>query len=246
VTCPSHAILWERDGGEQLLAASLHSPVVDAYASLMIRVLASVVVTGAAASLTACSRGPESIAFKNAVFYQRDEPSANAQPFEERFPELDLGAQAPNPEYVGVSVIGSKIHLSRPKNWVIRAASNRAEQRYIEYVSPNEYVFAIYERVDSPEDPWRDVMARYEEGVKADGAELLGARVPMSTWNAQGRAYVVRREVRAARAPFISVSREFLARSDHRIVLVQILHQTGTLEPVSDELLRVLETMVIN
>ena len=151
-----------------------------------------------------------------------------------------------NPEYVGVSVIGSKIHLSRPKNWVIRAASNRAEQRYIEYVSPNEYVFAIYERVDSPEDPWRDVMARYEEAVKADGAELLGARVPMSTWNAQGRAYVVRREVRAARAPFISVSREFLARSDHRIVLVQILHQTGTLEPVSDELLRVLETMVIN
>jgi hypothetical protein len=212
----------------------------------MVRVLAFVLLLGAAANVTACSQGPETLAFKNHVFYQYDNAAAKARPFEEPYPPLDLAVQAPNPEYIGVSVLGADIHLSRPRNWVIRGASNQAEQRYIQYVSPNEYVFSIYERVDSPEDPWRDVMARYEDSVKADGAELLGSRIPVSTWNAQGRAYVVRRSVRAARAPFVSVSREFLARSSHRIVLVQIVHQTGTLEPVSDELLRVIETLEIN
>jgi hypothetical protein len=211
----------------------------------MMRVGAFVFLCGAALFVSACSRGPESIAFKNHVFYQYDD-TANEHTFEQRYPPLDLAAQAPNPEYIGVSILGADIHLSRPKNWVIRAASDQPEQRYIAYVSPNEYVFSIYERVDSPEDPWRDVMTRYEDQVKADGAELLGARVPVSTWNAQGRAYVVRRSVRAARAPFVSVSREFLARSDHRVVLVQIVHQTGSLEPVSDELLRVVETLEID
>jgi len=189
---------------------------------------------------------PDPIAFQNRVFYNYDDPNADVTAFEQRYPPLDLGEQAPNPEYIGVSVIGTNIHLSRPKNWVVRTASNKEQERYIEYVSPNEYVFSIYERVDSPTDVWREVMGRYEGTVKGDGAELLGQRVPVSTWNAQGRAYVVRRQVKAAKSPFISVSREYLARSDHRVVLVQILHQTATLKPVSDELLRVIATLEIN
>jgi hypothetical protein len=211
----------------------------------MTRTMALVLGASAAASVSAC-HGPEPIAFKNHAFYNYDDPTPTISPFEQRYPPLDLAEQAPNPEYIGVSVIGSSIHLSRPKNWVIRVASNQAEQRYVEYVSPNEYVFAIYERLDSPADLWRDVMARYEEGVKADGAQLLGMRVPVSTWNAQGRAYIVRRNVLAAKTPFVTTSREFLARSDHRIVLVQIVHQTSTLRPVSDELLRVIQTLEIN
>jgi hypothetical protein len=211
----------------------------------MTRRIAFVVLASAAAGV-GCAHGPDPIAFENRVFYNWDDPSADPAPFEQRYPPLDLAEAAPNPEYIGVSVIGANIHLSRPRNWVMRTASNKPEERYIEYVSPNEYLFSIYERVDSPEDLWRDVMARYEDGVKADGAELLGSRVPVSTWNAQGRAYVVRRQVKAAKSPFISVSREFLARSDHRIVLVQIVHQTATLKPVSDELLRVIATLEIN
>ena len=197
--------------------------------------------------LLACHKQqPDPVAFENRVFYHYSDLNADPSPFEQRYPPLDLGERAPNPEYIGVSVIGANIHLSRPKNWVIRTASNKPEERFIEYVSPNEYIFAIYERVDSPEDLWRDIMARYEEDAKTSGAELLGARVPVSTWNAQGRAYVVRRHVPAAKAPFVNVSREYLARSDHRVVLIQVVHQTATLAPVSDELLRAIETLEIN
>ena len=201
---------------------------------------------GAIFGALGCQSGPDPIAFQNRVFYNYDDPNADINAFEQRYPPLDLAEQAPNPEYIGVSVIGWNIHLSRPKNWVVRTASNKAEERFIEYVSPNEYIFSIYERVDSPRDVWREVMARYEEQVKADGAELLGARVPVATWNAQGRAYVVRRQVKAAKAPYIAVTREILARSDHRVVLVQIVHQTSTLKPVSDELLRVMDTLQID
>jgi hypothetical protein len=199
-----------------------------------------------ALTLAGCGAGPDQVAFTNRVFYHYDDPFADIAPFEQRYPPLDLTEQTPNPEYLGVTVIGGSIHLSRPKNWIIRTASNKPEERYIEYVSPNEYIFSIYERVDSPEDVWREVMSRYEQAVGAEGGELLGARVPVSTWNAQGRAYVVRRQVKAAKSPYINVSREFLARSDHRVVLVQIVHQTSTLKPVSDELLRVVATMEIN
>lgn len=212
----------------------------------MTRTTAFVLAASVAASASACAHGPEPVAFDNRVFYHYTDQDTDVSPFEQRYPPLDLEERAPNPEYIGVSIIGANIHLSRPKNWVIRTASNQPEQRYIEYVSPNEYVFAIYERVDSPRDLWRDVMARYEAGVKADGAELLGARVPISTWNAQGRAYVVRRAVQGAKNPFVSVSREYLARSDERVVLVQIVHQTNTLRPVNDELLRVIETLEIH
>jgi hypothetical protein len=196
--------------------------------------------------LAGCSAGPDPIAFQNRVFYHYDDPFADISAFEVRYPPLDLAEQTPNPEYLGFSLIGGSIHISRPKNWVMRSASNRAEERWVEYVSPNEYIFSIYERVDSPEDLWREVMSRYEEQVKADQAEFLGSRVPVSTWNAQGRAYVVRRQVKAAKSPFISISREFLARSPHRVVLVQIVHQTSTLKPVSDELLRVIATLEVN
>jgi hypothetical protein len=212
----------------------------------MTRLVAFGFVVAAAMAQAACTPPPEPIAFKNIVFYQKDDPATNVKAFEERYPPLDLAAAEPNPEYIGVSILEKAIHLSRPKNWALVAASNKPERRFVKYVSPNEYVFSIYERVDSPQDPWREVMQRYEDTVKKDRAELLGARVPVSTWNAQGRAYVVRRIVQAAKSPFISTTREFLARSDHRIVLVQIAHQTGNLEPVSDELLRVVETLEIN
>jgi hypothetical protein len=212
----------------------------------MTRTMSLVVLAGAAYAVAGCAHGPDPIAFQNRVFYQYDDPAGDAAAFEQRFPPLDLAEQAPNPEYLGVTVIGGSIHLSRPRNWILRTASNKPEERFIEYVSPNEYIFSIYERVDSPEDLWRDVMGRYEDGVKADGAELLGSRVPVSTWNAQGRAYVVRRQVKAAKSPFVGVSREILARSDHRVVLIQVVHQTATLKPVSDELLRVIDTLEIN
>ena len=197
--------------------------------------------------LTSCASGPDPVAFQNRTFYAYmfNGNALDASAFEQPWKPWDLPEQKPNPEYKGVAILNGKVHISRPVNWLIRDASNAPGQRYIQYSSPNEYVFAIYEREDHSNDLWRDIMARYEDDAKKSGVELLGQRVPIATWNTQGRAYVVRRGVAAAKAPFVSTSREYLLRSDHRIVLVQIVHQGDTLRPVSDELYRVIESIEV-
>lgn len=201
------------------------------------------------AGLTACSAsGPAPVAYENRVFYNYGfggGAAGDTSGFEKPYAPLDFAEKKPNPEYVGVAVLGEHVRISRPKNWVIRAADNRVGGRFIEYVSPSQYVFAVYERADPPDDLWRDIVGRYEEDAKAAGAELVGARVPFATWNAQGRAFVVRRSVPAAKQPFISTSREILLRSQARVILVQIVHQGDTLAPVSDELHRVLQTLQV-
>jgi hypothetical protein len=196
---------------------------------------------------SACSGSPEPLAFQNQVFYYDADSSSGGDlsAFEQRYPPLDLAQKDPNPAYLGVGIIGGSIHLSRPVDWRIIKASNKPEERYIKYVSPEEYVFAVYEQVDSPSDTWRDVMQRYEDSAASNGAELLGQRVPMSTWNAQGRAYAVRRRVKAAKGPFVTMSNEFLVRDDHRVILVQVVHQGDNLKPLSEELLRVVQTLEV-
>jgi hypothetical protein len=197
--------------------------------------------------LAGCAAGPPPVALENRTFYQYDDQpgSSGRNTFERPYPPLNLKAQTPAPEYVGVSVLGGTVRLSRPANWRIRRASLTAERRYIEYVSPSEYLFAIYERTDAPADLWFDVLRRYEEDAKAKGVELLGTRVPVATWNTQGREYVVRRTVKGQRAPYANVSREILLRSDHRIELVEIVQQGESIAPVGGELLRVMETLEV-
>jgi len=198
----------------------------------------------AVASSGACGGGPPPAAFENKTFYPYDDLIATGGNASERpYPPLDQKARPGLPEYVGVSILGGTVHLSRPVNWKIRRLSTTPERRFIEYVSPSEYIFAIYERLDSAIDPWRDVLQRYEEDAKASGAELLGPRIPVATWNAQGREYVVRRKIKGQKAPYTNVSREVLLRSEHRIDLVEIVHQGETLAGVSDELLRIMETL---
>jgi hypothetical protein len=194
--------------------------------------------------LAGCSSAPEPVALQNPIFYQYDTlaGSADAHSLEQCYPPLDRGEAPPLPEYTGVTVLGGAAHLSRPRDWVIRAGSARPEHRYIEYVSPNEYVVAVYELVESPEERWRDVMERYEEQAVKSGAELLGQRVPMATSNTQGRAYLLRRPVPAAKAPLVNHAHEYLLRNDHRIVLLQIVHHEPSLDPVGAELRRVIET----
>jgi hypothetical protein len=202
----------------------------------------------AVAALGCASTVPDPRAFDDRTFYEYNDGSpsgsADSSSFEEDYPPLDLAGHAPV-DFHGVTLLRHAVHLSRPTNWVLLAANNRPERRFIRYVSPNAYVFAIYELVDSPNDTWRDIMERYEQQAKSDGAEILGSRVPMATWNAQGRAYVVKRRVKAAKGPFVSISREFLARSEHRIVLVQVVHEGDDLGPLSDELLRVVQTLEV-
>jgi hypothetical protein len=193
-----------------------------------------------------CGGGPPEVALENRVFYQYDDmPSSGggSSTFERPYPPLNRAAQGGLPEYVGVSVLGGTVHLSRPASWKIRRASLSAEKRFIEYVSPSQYLFAIYERTDAPSDPWREVEDRYVSDAKAKGAEVLGERVPVATWNAQAREFVVRRTVKGQRAPYVHLSRELLVRSDRRVDLVQIVHQGESIAPVGGELLRVMETL---
>ena len=61
-----------------------------------------------------------------------------------------------------------------------------------------------------------------------------------------GCSYVVRRRVVSAKAPWQNTSLELLARSDHRIVLVQIVHQDESLADLTGELLRVIDTLMLD
>jgi hypothetical protein len=214
----------------------------------MARQILSSALVGAAFVVGGCGSAPPPIAQVSGTFYQFDEePSSSSgrNPFERPYPPLDLHARPGGTEYVGVSVLGGTVRLSRPTGWRIRRASLSPERRYIEYVSPEEFLFAIYERLDSPADPWLGVLGRYEEDAKAKGAELLGARIPVATWNTQGREYVVRRTVRGQRAPYANMSREVLLRSEHRVDLVEIVHQGETPTLITPELLRVMETIEV-
>ena len=206
------------------------------------------VVVAAAGAMAGCAGAPEKAAFQNKVFYQYDQlnPAQAAKSLEAHYPPLDQNETPPLPEYVGVSVIGGTVNLSRPRDWVIRAGSVEPEHRYVQYVSPNEYMVSVYELVESPLDVWREVMGRYEDQAKTAGAELLGQRVPMATANAQGRGYLVRRPVAAAKGPLLNYSNEYILRGANRIVLLQIVHHDANLAPMDGELRRLVETLEVN
>jgi hypothetical protein len=203
-------------------------------------------VAGAASACGGASGAPD--AARNRTFYDWSvavggEGATND--YEQPYPPLDLAASAKGLTYTGVTIVRGGVHLSRPKTWMIREASNDPGRAYIQYVSPRAYSFAVYERPDSPSELWHDVLARYEKDLKATGAKATGARVPIATAIGQGRAYTLERPVKAAKRPFMSRSREIVLRGDGRIVLVQIVHENEDLAPLDDELLRVLATLEV-
>lgn len=194
-----------------------------------------------ALAVTACG-GPHPSAFKNRVFYDygADGVQDLSALFEIHYPPLDLGPREPNPEYRGVIIMDGLVRFSRPLNWRIRRASNDETQRFVEYVSPKQYMVSIYERVEDAGAPWHEVMQSYEAQVKADGAKIIGLPYPGATWNSQARIYDVERSVKAPKRPLKTYSREYLARGNNRIVLIQVVHPEQTIEPIGDELLRVM------
>jgi hypothetical protein len=198
--------------------------------------------------LAACGGGgaPPDSATKNRVFYDWAAASGDgAQQYEQRWPPLDLAESPENLEYLGVTIVRGGVHLSRPKSWMIREASNEPGHAFIQYVSPRAFSFAIYERVDSPTDLWREVLNRYEDDVASVGAKVTGKRVPMATLLGQGRSFSVERKVDAAKRPFISHAREFIVRGEHRLVLVQIVHGGEDLSAVDAEIMRAVSTLEV-
>jgi hypothetical protein len=147
--------------------------------------------------------------------------------------------------YRGVTVVRGGVHLSRPANWMLREGDNTPGRAFVQYISPNAYTFSIYERPESSEELWRDVMRRFEDDTRSLGAKVVGGRVPLATQVGQGRAYTVERQVEAAKSPLASRSREYLVRGATRIVLVQVVHEGDDLSTISQELLRVVGTLEV-
>lgn len=193
-----------------------------------------------------CSGAPDTAA-KNRTFYDWSVATGptGAADFEQRYPPLDAAAAAPLPEYIGVTVLRGGVHLSRPKNWMLRDGGNQPGQALVQYISPNAYAFGVYERPDAPTDLWRDILQRFEDDTQSVGAKVVGGRVPMATFEGQGRAYTVERQVEAAKRPLSSRSREYLIRGRSRVVLVQIVHEGEDLSAVDRELTRVVQTLQV-
>jgi hypothetical protein len=192
----------------------------------------------------ACSSGLPPEATQNQVFYDyRLSSVEESGPLETPYPPLDLAKQGGAPAGKGVVVLGGIVALSRPVDWVVRSGSRRPGARYVQYVSPSQYVFSLYERSDPPEATWREVFERYEAELLEAKARVVSRAVPTATFNAQGREYVVRRTVPTPGVPFVNLSREILVRTDRRVVLVQIVHQGDTVQAISGDLRRALETL---
>jgi hypothetical protein len=216
-------------------------------AVLIFRPLALVLALAFAVAGWGCGGGIPSVAEQNRTFFAFDSASKDLiDLFERPYPPLDLAAAPPSPEFRGVSVLNGHVHVSRPTEWVLRKASNEPGRRYVQYVSPKQYAFAVYEWPDHADAPWREVITRFEDTAKVSRAELLEQRIPMATWNGQARAWVVRRRVPASKQAFVNTSLELITRNDRRLVLVQIVHQGESVSELSGELLRVVETLALD
>ncbi len=197
-----------------------------------------------ATSLTlGCASGPVAQAFDNRVFYEHDAPSQGdlSELLEEPVEALDV--EEAGRSHIGVEVLDGVARFSRPSDWVIRRGSARPQEKFIEYVSPRQVVVAVYERIESPREPWHVVMSRYEAETEQQGGQILGAGVPLSTFDSQARAYDVRRGVPAGSEPFVNFSREYLVRSDNRIILVQIVRPRQDYGEAESELMTMVRSL---
>lgn len=190
-----------------------------------------------------CGGSPNAPKFEE-VFYLHGggQIDKNAS-YETYFDKLNIDATAQLSRFVGVGVLAGDVRLSRPIDWYVRSADYTAEQRFISYQSPRQFLFSIYERIDHPEDSWADVLRRYEGDLRDQGAQILSGRVPVASANAQGRSYLLKTTV-AAKPPYQSFSHEVLLRSGRRLLLVQVVHAENT-DTIADEMTTALKSILV-
>jgi hypothetical protein len=194
------------------------------------------------AGIGGCASAPP---VENHTFFQSDEPTtAGPNAFEVPFAALDLPAAAGGSPYVGVTILGGAVRLSRPASWHVRRASSAPGRKFVEYVSPHEYLFAVYERPDSAGASWTDIEGAYEAET-AKHVEWLGKGIPIAGWDTQGREYVLRRKVKGQRAAYENTSREFLFRGRHSVATVALVHQGLSDAAIEPELLRTIQTLSV-
>jgi hypothetical protein len=194
-------------------------------------------------SAAACASGKST---ETHTFFQNEEDLVK-NPVEFPFPELDQPAANGLGRYLGVTVLGGALHFSRPANWQIRRGSTAPEHRYVEYVSPSEFIFGVYQRSDSTSwcTSWSDVLSQYEADAKKRGVEFEGKAIPTVGDGTQGREYILRRKVKGQRAPYENTSREFIFQGKHSWALVEVVHQGHSNALIEGEVLRALERLSV-
>lgn len=164
--------------------------------------------------------------------------------WETYFKPLDIPASERVPRIVGVGVLNGDVRLGRPIDWYVRSADLTPQHRYISYQSPRQFIFSVYERIDSTQDTWTDVQRRYEADVASQGSQILAGRMPVATANTQGRGYLLKTKV-PAKPEYQNNSREVLIRGEHRLMLVQVVHTSDNVESIEDEITAVLRSITV-
>jgi hypothetical protein len=164
--------------------------------------------------------------------------------WETYFPKLDRNKTTQLPRFVGVGVLDGDVRFSRPIDWSLRDADYTRERRFIAYQSPRQFTFSILERVDPEGDAWPEVLRRYEQETRAEGAKILASRLPTATANGQGRAYVLRSSVKGKPTNFDAFATEILVRSERRILLVQVVHREA-IDTIADEVATAVSSLLV-
>ena len=195
------------------------------------------VITAVAAIGCASAR---SGAVANRTFYQDEEKAPPPGELRVERPYVPLDGPG---GFVGVSVLDDTVRLSRPRTWHVLRAGLTSDARFVQYVSPEGYLFAIYERSESPGESWREIRELYEADTKRRGNEVVAEDIPVAIHGAQGRKFLLRRSVKGRREPYVNVSWEILVRGKHHIELLQVVREDEGGPPVDQDLLRVAESL---
>jgi hypothetical protein len=205
---------------------------------------AAALAAALAAGAAGCGGSPSAPA-QDQVFYLHGGGVVDKNySWETYFKPLDLPPTERTPRVVGVGVLTGDVRLGRPIDWYVRSADLTPHHRFISYQSPRQFIFSIYERIDSPQDTWTDVERRYESDVTSQGSQIIAGRMPVGTANTQGRVYFLRTKV-PAKPEYQNNSREVLIRGEHRLMLVQVVHTGESVEPIEDELATVLKSITV-
>jgi hypothetical protein len=195
------------------------------------------------ASVIGCGGSPTAPARDDVFYLHGGGVIDRSYSWEVYFSPLDQAKTDRLPRVVGVGVLNGDVRFGRPIDWYIRGADYTPQHRFISYQSPRQFLFSIYERVDPTDDPWPEVLKRYEADVAQQGAQILTQRAPVASANAQGRAYLLRTRI-PSRPDYQAYSHEVLLRSNHRVLLVQVVHGAET-EAISDEVSAALKSLLV-
>lgn len=202
-------------------------------------------LAAALAALAAGCGGSPSAPAQDQIFYLHGGGVIDRNySWETYFKQLDLPATERTPRIVGVGVLQGDVRLGRPIDWYVRSADLSPQHRYISYQSPRQFIFSVYERIDSTQDTWTDVQRRYEADVASQGSQILAGRMPVATANTQGRGYLLKTKV-PAKPEYQNNSREVLIRGEHRLMLVQVVHTSDNVESIEDEITAVLRSITV-